>query len=51
MNPLEYAILSDAGLNTVKLLQKAAAKTLTARSRSNSPVNNDGSALPVSISC
>ena len=49
MNPLEYAILSDAALNTVKLLQKAAAKTLTARSRSNSPVN--GGAFPVSISC
>ncbi len=49
MNPLEYAILSDAGLNTVKLLQKAAAKTLTARSRSNSPVNNGGGALPVCV--
>ena len=49
MNPLEYAILSDAELNTVKLLQKAAAVTLMkTRSRSNSPVNK---ALPVSISC
>ena len=32
MNALEYAIMSDAALNTVKLLQKAAAKTLTALS-------------------
>ena len=36
MNPLEYAILSDSGLKTVKLLQNAAVKTQ--RSRSKSPV-------------
>mmetsp|Transcript_23911 Transcript_23911/g.39421 ORF Transcript_23911/g.39421 Transcript_23911/m.39421 type:complete len:220 (+) Transcript_23911:115-774(+) len=48
MNPLEYAIISDAGLNTVKLLQKAAVVTMKSRSRSNSPVNK---ALPVSIPC
>ncbi len=38
MNPLEYAILSDAGLNTVKILQKASCKTLQSRSRSTSPI-------------
>ena len=37
MNALEYAIMSDAGLNTVKLLQKASSKTLQSRSRSISP--------------
>ena len=40
MNPLEYAILRDAGLNTIKLLQRAEAVALiktTRRSRSNSP--------------
>ena len=46
MNPLEYAILSDAGLKTVQLLQQAASLTLMEpRSRSNSPVN----ALSVSV--
>lgn len=38
MNPLEYAILSDAGLKTVKILQKASCKTLQSRSRSTSPI-------------
>jgi len=37
MNPLEYAIMSDAELNTVKLLQKASCKTLQSISRSSSP--------------
>ena len=37
MNALEYAILSDAGLRTVKLLQKASCKTLQSISRSSSP--------------
>ena len=37
MNPLEYAILSDSGLKTVKLLQNAAVKTQRSRS-SKSPV-------------
>ncbi len=37
MNALEYAILSDAGLKTVKLLQKASCKTLETLSRSSSP--------------
>ena len=37
MNALEYAIMSDAGLRTVKLLQKASCKTLESRSRSSSP--------------
>ena len=32
MNALEYAIMSDAGLRTVKLLQKASCKTLQSRS-------------------
>lgn len=46
MNPLEYAILSDADLKTVQLLQQAASLTMMEpRSRSNSPVN----ALPVSV--
>jgi hypothetical protein len=46
MNPLEYAILSDAGMKTVQLLQQAASLTMMEpRSRSNSPVN----ALPVSV--
>jgi ankyrin repeat protein len=36
-NPLEYAILSDAELKTVKLLQKASCKTLQSTSRSSSP--------------
>ena len=35
MNALEYAILSGAGLRTVKLLQKASGKTLQSRSRSS----------------
>ena len=37
MNALEYAIMSDAGLMTVKLLQKAACRTLQSISRSSSP--------------
>lgn len=37
MNPLEYAIMSDAELRTVKLLQKASCKTLQSISRSSSP--------------
>lgn len=37
MNALEYAIMSDAGLRTVKLLQKASCKTLQSISRSSSP--------------
>eukprot|EP00984_Skeletonema_dohrnii_P024126 scaffold13221_cov123-Skeletonema_dohrnii-CCMP3373.AAC.3 len=37
MNALEYAIMSDAGLMTVRLLQKASYKTLQAISRSSSP--------------
>ena len=36
MNACEYAILSDAELRTVKLLQKASSKTLESRSRSSS---------------
>ena len=38
MNPLEYAIISDAEINTVKILQKASCKTLQSRSRSSSPI-------------
>eukprot|EP00985_Skeletonema_marinoi_P000060 scaffold20_cov147-Skeletonema_marinoi.AAC.3 len=46
MNPLEYAILSDACMKTVQLLQQAASLTLMEpRSRSNIPVN----ALSVSV--
>ena len=45
MNPLEYAILSDAEMDTVKLLQKAASVTLKIQSQSNSSVN----ALSVSM--
>jgi ankyrin repeat protein len=37
MNPLEHAIMSDAELKTVKLLQKAASKTLQSISRLRSP--------------
>ena len=37
MNALEYAIMSDAGLMTVRLLQKASYKTLQSISRSSSP--------------
>ena len=37
MNALEYAIMSDAGLRTVKLLQHASSKALQSRSRSSSP--------------
>ena len=37
MSALEYAIMSDAGLNTVKLLQNSSSKTLQSRSRSSSP--------------
>jgi hypothetical protein len=40
MNPLEHAILSDAELKTVKMLQKAACKTLESLSRSSSPKPN-----------
>ncbi|KAL7426374.1 hypothetical protein ACHAXM_000419 [Skeletonema potamos] len=50
MNPLEYAIMSDASLQTVKLLQKASSVTLLAsqsRSRMNTPIT---AALPVSVS-
>ena len=49
MNPLEYAIMNDASLETVKMLQKAAAVTLLEsqpRSQSNSPITG----LPVSVS-
>ena len=45
MSPLEYAILSDAEMDTVELLQTAASISLRIQSRSNSPVN----ALPVSV--
>jgi len=41
MNPLEYAIMSGASLQTVKLLQKASSVTLMAsqsRSRMNTPI-------------
>ncbi len=38
MNPLEYAILSDAKMDTVELVQKAASLSLKIQSRSNSPV-------------
>lgn len=37
MNPLEYAILSDAHLNTVKMLQKASCKSFQSSSRSIAP--------------
>ena len=37
MNALEYAIMSDAGLRTIKLLQKASSRTLESLSRSSSP--------------
>ncbi|KAK1744584.1 ankyrin repeat domain-containing protein [Skeletonema marinoi] len=37
MNALEYAIMSDAGLMTVRLLQKASYKTLQSISRSSTP--------------
>ncbi len=37
MNALEFAILSDAGLETIKLLQKASSRTLESLSRSRSP--------------
>eukprot|EP00986_Skeletonema_menzelii_P013600 scaffold8072_cov82-Skeletonema_menzelii.AAC.1 len=39
MNALEYAILSDAGLRTIKLLQKASSKALQSKSRSSSSVS------------
>ena len=42
MNALEYAIMSDAGLKTIKLLQKASCKTLQSRSRSSSPTPAPG---------
>jgi ankyrin repeat protein len=48
MNPLEYAIMSNASLKTIKLLQRASAVTLSESqswSRSKSP--NTG--LPVSV--
>ena len=38
MNPLEYAILSDAEMKTVQLLQKAAAANMKSRPRSKSPM-------------
>ncbi len=37
MNPLEYAIMSDAHLNTVKMLQKASCKSFQSSSRSIAP--------------
>ena len=47
-SPLEYAILSDAEIDTVKLLQKAASVSLKEiQSRSNSPVN--ASSVPVTV--
>ncbi len=38
MNALEFAIISDASLETIKLLQKASCKTLRSLSRTNSPI-------------
>ena len=48
MSPLEYALLNDAEMETVKLLQKAAAVSLKEiQSRSNSPAN--ALSVPVTV--
>ena len=40
MTPLEHAIMNDASLKTIKLLQKASAKSLRSRARSTSTSPN-----------